>query len=370
MKSTIATKFSVLAAASFAAAHGIVTDIKFDNDWYTSSLVFQDPYANPVPERITWSFFGAGNGPVPDFTTKDIVCNKNAKPAALVADVKAGAKVTFYWTVWPESHKGPVMTYLANCGGDCRTVDPSSLSYFKIDHAGYENGEWISDKIIANNNSYSLTIPEDIAPGNYLIRHELLALHSAFNELGAQFYPMCANLKISGSGTANPPGVKFPEAYPKNDAGILVNIYNGLTSYKIPGPAPYKSGSGSSGSSGVENSVPSVSKVNTPAASADPATTAAGNTAPAASATTAAGNAAPAPSAQNGPSTGSYEAPAAPATVAPSNNNGNSLNLSQKINKCLDDINVAIAKAQAKNGGSIDFSKIEAGRANCYKMSA
>ncbi|KAF5102262.1 hypothetical protein D0Z00_000445 [Geotrichum galactomycetum] len=231
MKTITASKLSALAVASFAAAHGIVTDIKFDDDWYTSSLVYQDPYKNPVPDRITWSFFGSGNGPVADFTTKDIVCNGNAKPAALVADVKAGANATFYWTTWPESHKGPVMTYLADCGGDCRTVDPSTLSYFKIDHAGFENGKWITDKIIANNNSYSLTIPEDIAPGNYIIRHELLALHSAGQELGAQFYPMCANLKISGSGTAKPAGVKFPGAYKKDDAGILVNIYNGFTSY-------------------------------------------------------------------------------------------------------------------------------------------
>lgn len=71
------------------------------------------------------------------------------------------------------------MTYLANCGGDCRIFDPSTLSYFKIDHAGFENGKWIRDNIIANHNSYSLTIPEDIAPDNYIIRHELLALHSA-----------------------------------------------------------------------------------------------------------------------------------------------------------------------------------------------
>jgi hypothetical protein len=366
MKSTSATKFSVLAAATFAAAHGIVTDIKFDNDWYTSSLVFQDPYANPVPERITWSFFGSGNGPVADFTTKDIVCNGNAKAAALVADVKAGATATFYWTVWPESHKGPVMTYLANCGGDCRTVDPSSLSYFKIDHAGYENGEWISDKIIANNNSYSLTIPEDIAPGNYIIRHELLALHSAYNELGAQFYPMCSNIKISGSGTANPPGVKFPGAYKKDDAGILVNIYNGLTSYQIPGPEPYKSGSGSStpGTSDAADAVSSSTAAEKPVASSTPAAEE-----PVASSTSAVENpATPATSAAAAKTTATSALAASAA--APANTDVSTLNLSQKINKCLDDINIAIAKAQNKNGGAIDFSKIEAGRTQCYQMTA
>jgi hypothetical protein len=244
MKSTIVTKFAAaLALVSLALAHGIVTDIEIDAEWYTSSLVFEDPYKTPIPERITWSFFGSGNGPVADFTTKDIVCNGNASPAALVAEVQAGAEITFYWDTWPESHKGPVMTYLANCGNDCRIVDPAALFYFKIDHAGFEDGEWISDKIIANNLSYTITIPEDIARGNYLIRHELLALHLATDDLGAQFYPMCANLKISGSGTINPPGVRFPGAYKKDDPGILVNIYNDIETYTIPGPAPYNSDS-------------------------------------------------------------------------------------------------------------------------------
>ncbi|KAF5106020.1 hypothetical protein DV453_004305 [Geotrichum candidum] len=242
MRSTIVATFAAsLVVASLVAAHGIVTDIEIDGEWYTSSLVFEDPYKIPIPERITWSFFGSGNSPVADFTTRDIVCNENASAAALVAEVDAGAEITFYWGTWPESHKGPVMTYLANCGSDCRTVDPAALFYFKIDHAGLEDGEWISDQIIANNLSYTITIPEDIAPGNYLIRHELLALHLASDELGAQFYPMCANLRISGSGIINPTGVKFPGAYKMDDPGILVNIYNDIDTYTIPGPPPYNS---------------------------------------------------------------------------------------------------------------------------------
>lgn len=381
------TKLSLLAAASLAAAHGIVTDIKFDNDWYTSSLVFQDPYKNPVPERIVWSFFGAGNGPVPDFTTKDITCNQNAQPAKLVADVNAGADVTFYWTTWPESHRGPVMTYLANCGGDCSSVDPSSLSYFKIDHAGYEDGVWISDKIIANNNSYSLKLPEDIAPGNYIIRHELLALHSAFESMGAQFYPVCANIKVSGSGTANPPGVTFPGAYKPDDAGILVNIYNGLTSYQIPGPSVYKSGSSSSDpvESGSETEPESTeattvvapstlttpvvlqttSTTSTPVKSVEaeyPATTseeaAAVTTSssvytPPVAVTTAKQDAAV--------TTSIYTPPIAVTTTT-------FQNLSQKINKCLDDINKEISEAQSKNGGAVDFSSIESKRNDCYQL--
>lgn len=62
MKIITAGKLSALAVASFAAAHGIIPDIKFEDDWYISSLVYQDHYKNSLPERITWSFFGSGNG--------------------------------------------------------------------------------------------------------------------------------------------------------------------------------------------------------------------------------------------------------------------------------------------------------------------
>jgi hypothetical protein len=40
-----------------------------------------------------------------------------------------------------------------------------------------------------------------LAPGNYLIRHELIALHQANNP---QFYPECAQITVTGSGTAQP----------------------------------------------------------------------------------------------------------------------------------------------------------------------
>lgn len=42
---------------------------------------------------------------------------------------------------------------------------------------------------------------EGLAPGNYLIRHELIALHQAN---APQFYPECAQIKVTGSGTAQP----------------------------------------------------------------------------------------------------------------------------------------------------------------------
>ncbi|KAF5102315.1 hypothetical protein D0Z00_000498 [Geotrichum galactomycetum] len=243
LKSTV----PFLSLFSYAAAHGYVSDISVGDNWYPGSNPFQDAWKNPVPERVVWSFFDGGNSPVADFTTKDIVCNTNAQAAKLYIDsIEAGSQITFYWTSWPSAHLGPIMTYLAKCNGDCRDNDPSSLSYFKIAEKGWENGKWATQELIANNNSWTVTLPSDIAAGNYLIRHELLALQEGARKLGAQFYPMCVNLKITGGGSANPEGVTFPGAYKTDDPGILIDIFNGITNYVIPGPAVYNSGSSSS----------------------------------------------------------------------------------------------------------------------------
>jgi hypothetical protein len=54
-----------------------------------------------------------GNGPVEDITSIDIQCNGGAEPAALVQNIAAGETIDLHWTTWPDSHKGPVITYLA-----------------------------------------------------------------------------------------------------------------------------------------------------------------------------------------------------------------------------------------------------------------
>jgi cellulase len=77
-----------------------------------------------------------------------------------------------------------MITYLANCNGPCETVDKTTLKFFKIDQLGLVDptvldGYWGSDIMIANNNSWSVVIPPSIATGNYVVRHETIALHSA-----------------------------------------------------------------------------------------------------------------------------------------------------------------------------------------------
>ena len=145
------------------------------------------------------------------------------------------------------------MDYLAKCAGDdCTTVDAGDLSFFKIDEKGLNDAasqNWASDDLIKDDFAWTVTVPEDIAPGQYVLRHEIIALHSAQDTNGAQNYPQCFNLEVTGSGTANPEGVLGTALYTPTDAGIKVGIYSALgDSYEIPGPALWDGAS--SGSSG------------------------------------------------------------------------------------------------------------------------
>ncbi|KAH9863351.1 hypothetical protein IAQ61_009628 [Plenodomus lingam] len=88
----------------------------------------------------------------------------------------------------------------------------------------------------------TISLPASLPSGDYLLRIEHIALHSASSRGGAQFYISCAQLTVqngSGGGQLPPPDqmVAFPGAYEASDPGILVNIYYPVpTSYTPPGP--------------------------------------------------------------------------------------------------------------------------------------
>jgi len=86
----------------------------------------------------------------------------------------------------------------------------------------------------------SVQIPRCVANGEYLLRIEHIALHSASAPGGAQLYLSCAQISVTGgTGTIRTPGlVSFPGAYRSNDPGIMYQLYwPAPTSYINPGPA-------------------------------------------------------------------------------------------------------------------------------------
>ncbi|OTA63805.1 lytic polysaccharide monooxygenase [Hypoxylon sp. EC38] len=137
---------------------------------------------------------------------------------------------------WPHPY-GPIIDYLAPCDGDCAKADKTKLKWVKIQASGIDaNQQWASAKLIANNNTWTTTIPKSIAPGNYVLRHEIIALHGASSLNGAQNYPQCFNIQITGSGTAKPSGTLGTALYKNTDPGIHFNPYTTITNYPMPGP--------------------------------------------------------------------------------------------------------------------------------------
>ncbi|KAF2454443.1 glycosyl hydrolase family 61-domain-containing protein [Lineolata rhizophorae] len=249
------------ALVSSAYAHGTVSGIVAGGSFfqgYDPSFQFQ----NPPPTVAGWTTDYLDNGfvAVSDYADENIICHKGASPAGTSVPVVAGDSIELQWTTWPESHHGPIIDYLAPCNGDCSQVSKTELEFTKISGVGPTDGSsnpgtWATDDLIANDNTWVLTIPASIAPGNYVLRHEIIALHEGNQEGGAQNYPQCINLEITGSGTNTlPSGTLGIELYTATDPGIFFNIYSSdLDTYEVPGPALLAGGSSGDSSGDGDN---------------------------------------------------------------------------------------------------------------------
>ena len=226
-----------------ASAHGFVNLIKTGGKFYPGWDLNYYYQTNP-PAVAGWSTTALDSGFVtPDtYASPDIICHKSGKPGKAHIPVVAGQSVQLFWNTWPPGHSGPVLDYLAPCANnDCSTVDKTALKFAKIDQVGLHNGpapgNWAVNDLVANNNSWTVTIPASLKAGAYVLRHEIISLHAARSDNQAQNYPQCVNLMVSGGGSKTPSGASPTTFYKRTDAGILIDIYNNLVSYVIPGPA-------------------------------------------------------------------------------------------------------------------------------------
>ena len=192
------------------------------------------------------------NNPVTDVTSSAMNCNVAGVKASKSITVKGGDKIAFQWhhdnnspsdDIIATSHKGPIMVYASKAG--------SSYSWTKIWEDGLTNGKWAVEKLLAGSytgkpGQHDMTLP-NLAPGDYVLRPEINALHEGNRQGGAQFYMECVHIKVEGSGTAVlPSGVSFPGAYKATDPGVLFDIYSGATSYTAPGPKVWNGASSGS----------------------------------------------------------------------------------------------------------------------------
>jgi len=202
----------------------------------------------------------ANDNPVTDVKDPNMVCGQPGTHSNVVINVKAGDKVGASWghviggaqyandkaQYIDPSHKGPIMYYMAKVD-NAATASLTGLKWFKIYEESFDapKARWAVDDMVANKGWSYAKIPTCIAPGQYLLRVELLALHSAYSSKGAQFYQSCAQLNVSGDGSLVPAQtVSIPGLYQQNDPSILIQIWvngrddNGHKPYKAPGPAP------------------------------------------------------------------------------------------------------------------------------------
>jgi hypothetical protein len=241
---------AALALAPLVAGHGAVTSYIIGGTTYPGFTGFS-PASSPKTIQYQWPDYN------PTMTVGDAKMRCNGGTSAdLSAPVAAGQNVTAVWSQWTHA-QGPVMVWLFKCPGDFGSCKGDGKGWFKIDQMGMwgnnPNSENWGTAIVLKTLKWSSAIPSNLAPGNYLIRHELLALHQANTP---QFYAECAQIVVSGSGTAAPPSDKLfsiPTYAPQSDPGITVSflsacgvglcaddeqvdIYQGgLTSYTPPG---------------------------------------------------------------------------------------------------------------------------------------
>jgi len=211
---------------------------------------FQDLWINGVDKVSTCVRLPLSNSPVTSVSGNDIACNANASAAPGKCSLKAGDTISVEMhqqsgdrscsnEAIGGAHYGPTLIYMAKVS-DAATAVGSSANWFKIAATGYTGGQWGTQIMNTNCGKVTATIPAGIAPGDYLIRAEVIALHVAGSVGGAQFYMSCYQVTVTAGGSASPATVKFPGAYSATDPGILVDIHSGDQSgYKIPGPAVY-----------------------------------------------------------------------------------------------------------------------------------
>ncbi|KAF8996128.1 glycosyl hydrolase family 61-domain-containing protein [Cyathus striatus] len=226
-----------LLAVPAAFAHGVVSSVIIDGKTYSGNLP-NAPKADSIIRQVSTQdpVKGATNPDVTVVPMLNLLRFGNANPAVSFSFIG----LTVMASNWPHD-TGPMLTYMASCGSTtCDKFDSTTAKWFKIDQVGMvAAGKW-GQADLQSGKTAKVTIPTTLAPGNYLIRHEIIALQLAVSEGGAEFYPSCTQLTIGGSQSGQPTSdelVSLPGAYSDTDPGIFnPAIYDPGLKYQFPGP--------------------------------------------------------------------------------------------------------------------------------------
>ncbi|KAJ3045013.1 hypothetical protein HDV00_012433 [Rhizophlyctis rosea] len=167
--------------------------------------------------------------------TDDLVCGAN-RPFTQVTtplSINAGSTVKVHYNP-SVYHVGPAAVYAS------RSTTPP-FTWVKVWQDMAVTGssgsyQWASDRISANGNVLSFTVPSGMASGRWLFRVEHTGLHVASSAGGAQFYVRCFDANIVGGGSVSSPSPSeaIPGGYTSSTVGVVWDAYNGDQT-KYPG---------------------------------------------------------------------------------------------------------------------------------------
>ena len=177
---------------------------------------------------------------------------------------------------WPEGHSCPILVHMASCPSpSCTGEDATTLSWFAIHHSGYSTSTstWPTDTLARSPGAtFTAPLPTDLPSGPYLLRFELIAMHS----VPAQFYPWTVEIDLTSTGSSLPSSEylgKFPDMYTAEGGNMALDfsLYTGndLLTFVLPGVPVYPGGT-----SEGNDPLPSGSGVSKPAPAPEPGTVA------------------------------------------------------------------------------------------------
>ncbi|KAF2033209.1 hypothetical protein EK21DRAFT_98487 [Setomelanomma holmii] len=156
------------------------------------------------------------NNPIFETSNSSLSCNAPSTPARTYIPLTAGQDLTAVYA----------------------TFDAYTASWFKIGQKGLEEetietGMWFQKSFSGWDGSptlWSETVPKGLKAGKYLVRHEIISLHSANKP---QFYPECAQVDVGGDGRG---GGGIAEYGPESNIDIYDPEISKRTEYVTPGP--------------------------------------------------------------------------------------------------------------------------------------
>lgn len=183
--------------------------------WYISILSYSTVFLRLPPVTILTRVCLQYQS---DVNANTLACNgapaTGFRSSSKKITVQAGSTVTGLWLhelgstdsnpgsdtdnkVIASSHKGPLLAYMKKVSD--ATQNPSAgpgNGWFKISEVGLiSSTQWAVDALISSGGLQNVKIPSCIENGDYLLRFELIALHSASTYPGAQFY-VCRTMRL------------------------------------------------------------------------------------------------------------------------------------------------------------------------------